>query len=557
MPHNTSQWLAHRIAGGWATDYGNTFYGAPDGGNLEIPWCTTCENVKFKTNGNFGKYPGLALVNESPIKAPPSLGLTNESSHVKRVYNYTRMGTTLTGTSALVAIVGSHLYKCSSAENQKIGDITTSSQSQHYLSTFNDLLIIGGLTPYSWDQTTFQALAGAPPAFEFSTPHAGRHWATGSSANPSRLYYSVVGSPEDWVGSGSGSIDIDPGDGDGIVALLSWKRELWVFKGPNQLSIHRISGTTPSDFVRVPFVHGISAGGQGSLFTMGDDFGFWSPRGSCHSLASTDRYGDYSQAYVNYPLLSWFRNPQNLVGGAAASTWQTVTDTAQNITYCVLNNNAAFVNPFDLAFMMDWRFRTDANPYPRFIRLNLNRTFSALGLAYNTFNPDQLTPVFGDLTGRLYQERTEDLATFTVSGQDTTSAESIRYRVETPAITYGSSVIQKTMVGVSIDIRDDFTPLSGQYGELDFSYSGRGVPAQTLTFTNTLGGKLGSFVLGTDQLGGSHDRFVYADDVAGETKALVYTLIEDTPLTLGVGTNVVVDHFSVLITPSGESMENN
>lgn len=554
MPRNTPQWITHRITGGWATDYGNTFYGAPQGGSLEIPWCTTCENIKFQPNGSFGKYPGLHQIGDYPITSPPSSSGAIAASDVRHLFNYTRSGGTSSEVSQLIAIIGAYAYVIDSTGPTRIGDTLGGSVIHNYMSTFNDLLVIGGATPRSWDQTTFQSLAGTPPGFQFSTHHAGRHWAAGDPTTPSRLYYSVVGSPEDWVGAGSGSIDIDPGDGDAIVALLSWKRELWVFKGPNRLSIHRITGTTPSDFARVPFIYGVSAAGQGSLFQVGDDFGFWSPRGSCHSLTSTDQYGDYSQSYINYPLLSWFRNTNNITGGINASSWQSVTDTLQDITYCVLNNNHTVGGPYDVAFMMDWRFRSQTNPYPRFIPLKLNRPFSAVTLAYDAFNSTQLRPFFGDVRGRVYQEYPPSFAQYNVVRDD--SYDGFEYRVETPALTYGPSVYQKTITGVSIDVRDDFNTSSGEYGELDFSYGGRGIPGQTLTFTNTLGSKLGSFTLGTDQLGGIHDVFHYADNVEGEGKAFVYTFVEDTPLTFNFGTDVVVDHFSILYTPSGESMEN-
>jgi len=552
MPHNTSQWVSHFIDGGWATDYGTTLYSSPNNGEVHIPWCTTCENVRFKLDGRFGKYPGLQVLGSAPVKAPQSsLGYVEDST-VRHLYNYTNMGSSLTGTSQLVAIVGSYFYVYSGGEFVRIGDVASTSTKQHHFSTFNDLLVIGG--PYSWDQSTFQALAGTPPAFQYSIPHAGRHWAAGVPSAPSRLYYSVVGNPEDWVGSGSGSIDIDPGDGDAIVGLLSWKRELWVFKGPHRLSIHRITGTDPSDFARVPFIYGISAAGQGSIFPMGEDFGFFSPRGSCHSLTSTNQYGDYSQAYINYPLLSWFRNPQNIPGGTLGLSWQTVTDPIQNMTYCVMNNNLLQDNILGFAFMMDWRFQNETNPYPRFIPLNLNRRFSSVSLAYSIFNTTQMVPVLGDRDGRLYQEYPEYLHQYRVN--DYADTEAIPYTVTTPALTYGPSVYKKTITAVSIDVNETFTTGNSETGTLDFSYSGRDIPAQTLSFTLTAGAKLGSFILGTDQLGGAQDRAGYSDDVNGESRAFVYTLQEDSPLVESIGSNVNVRHFGVLLSPSGESLEN-
>src|SRR6187549_178200 len=287
MPHNSSQWITHTIDGGWATDYGKTHYATPDNFSLSIPWCNTCENIKFYPDGSFGKYPGCFSLVTAPIIAPATSGFIT-SSRVYTLFDYVRLGTSLAGTRKRMAVVGSHLYDFTSSLSIppiRVGELDITVASVPHLTTFNDLLIIAtGFAPKSWDQTTFQSLAGTPPQFKFSAHHAGRHWAAGIAATPSKLHYSAVGNPEDWVGAGSGSIDIDPGDGDSIVGILPWKNELWVFKGPYRLSIHRITGASPTDFARKPFVYGISAAGIASIFPVGNDFAFWSPRGSCHSL---------------------------------------------------------------------------------------------------------------------------------------------------------------------------------------------------------------------------------------------------------------------------------
>ena len=72
-------------------------------------------------------------------------------------------------------------------------------------------------------------------------------------------------------------LDIDPGDGDRITGLVSHKNELWVFKGPHKGSIHRITGTSNSDWARTTFIEGVGAVWQNSIFRFGDDIGFlWS-----------------------------------------------------------------------------------------------------------------------------------------------------------------------------------------------------------------------------------------------------------------------------------------
>ena len=552
MPHNSSQWVTHTIDGGWATDYGDTYYASPQNGQLRIPWLTTCENIKFYADGTFGKYPGVGLDYAAPIKAPGSSSGVIESSFVRNIYSYVKMGSSLSGTVKRVAIVGTWLYSYDSSSLSLVGDISSLGTSSHHLTTFNDLLIIGGpAIAKSWDQSTFQSLAGTPPAFGFSTPHAGRHWAAGVSSAPSRLYYSAVGNPEDWTGSGSGSIDIDPGDGDAIVALLSWKSQLWVFKGPYRLSIHRISGTDPTTFSREPFVYGISAAGAMSIFPVGDDFAFWSPRGTCHSLTTTANYGDYTQGYLNFPILSWCRNPANLVNGLSSSSWQCVTDHAQNVTYSVLNNNPGIISGHTkpLLLVMDWKFRTDDNPYPRFIIIDLNRPFTSIGLLEGRFDHSQLIPTFGTNDGYLLQEYPPDISKL-LNG-DT----AFEYRLITPSLTYGPSVYTKTIMSVSVDIVSNFNTLNSRSGQLDLSYGGPNAPAQTINFATSTGTVLGTFTLDTDQLASENNTPDFYSNAVGESRSFVYTLVENSPVTALAGNDVRVKQFGALITPSGESME--
>ena len=150
--------------------------------------------------------------------------------------------------------------------------------------------------PRSWDQTTAQNLAGTPPRFSFGVSHKNRAWAAGVYATPSRLHYSANVDPEDWIGAGSGSIDIDPNDGDMITGLVSHKDELFVFKGPNKGSIHRIIGSSPTGsdaFSRKNFVKGLGACWHNAIFPFGDDIGFVSQYGSVHSLSATAAYGTF------------------------------------------------------------------------------------------------------------------------------------------------------------------------------------------------------------------------------------------------------------------------
>jgi hypothetical protein len=52
MPQQKTQFITHTFAGGWATDFGPTFYGAPDQGlQFKIPYLTNAKNLVYEFDG--------------------------------------------------------------------------------------------------------------------------------------------------------------------------------------------------------------------------------------------------------------------------------------------------------------------------------------------------------------------------------------------------------------------------------------------------------------------------------------------------------------------------
>lgn len=559
MPHNRAQWVTHTIDGGWATDFGNTVYASPQDGELRIPWLSKAENIKFTTSGAIEKYPGAYRIYDNPITSPVAPNGFTESSNITSVYEYSRAVGSIFTAKSLVAVCGGILYDLSTLVPAQVGGIDRRASTPVHMKTFADLLIIGtGGSPSSWDGTTLQSLAGSPPTFLVSESHAGRHWVAGDDTNPSRLYYSVAGNPEDWVGVGSGSIDIDPGDGDSILGLLSWKKELWVFKGGSRGSIHRITGTSTADFSRTIFITGLPLAGPHAIFPVGDDFAFWTSRGTCHSLTTTANYGDYVQTYVNYPILSWCRNPANITGGVTSSVfWQASTDQSQNITYTILNNSRVPRTTKSLLLMMDWRFVTSDNPYPRFSTLPLLNAQSVCQSAA-AFDQNQKTPTFGTNEGFIYSELTEAAKNYGIRASSLTDYSYYESSISTPTLTYGPQVYQKTIQGIGVDLEISQSE-SGFYnqGNLVTRVGGRKAPTHTTTFTYSGFTPLGTFMLNVDQLAVPQDSSSYDESVGLESNALTYqfTIPKDV-LQFGIGQNVVLKHFHALLGPSAESLEN-
>lgn len=541
-----TQHIVHTIGGGWATDYGPTYYNGADNGHLVLPWLTQAENLLYTLEGGVKKWPGTDIASSRPM-----IDHVAGTTHVKAVTDYWRQSSS----QKIVASVGSSYFDITNINPILIGSTLSGvGYAKPHNSVFNDLLIMAtqGIAPRSWDQSTYQFLAGTPPNFAFSTPHRGRHWAAGNSSAPSRLYYSVVGSPEDWVGSGSGSIDIDPGDGDKIVGIISWKKELFVFKGPNRLSIHRITGAAPDDFARDNFIVGISAASQHAIFEYGNDIGFWSPRGSCHSLTATDTYGDYAQAFINYPILNWCRNLSN-ISTNGAEFWQAATHPTEGYTVFNYTSRGAIFGVNNETILMDWRFINQGEAYPRFSRLTYT-PFSCVGMVQTS---GQTIPYWGDAMGTVYSTATEPVphrggGAFRHIMVDTTSKR-IPFRCQTPYLTYGPDLETKTISNFSL------TCSTAHRSTVTVKWGGSKQPKQTITVAQPGYVPLGTFVLGRDCLGELGTQPVFCQDLSGDFRSIQYNIIEDSALgsvTTNDGAGIQFTAFGASITPTGDSTEN-
>jgi hypothetical protein len=107
------------------------------------------------------------------------------------------------------------------------------------------------------------ALGGSPPSAMLCLSANNRVFAARTAANPSTLYWSVLGNPEDWTGAGSGSAVIGTlNDNDPImeIAVLSSNRML-VFK---RTKIYQVD-LTQAPFSSTLLFDGVGAFGTGSV----------------------------------------------------------------------------------------------------------------------------------------------------------------------------------------------------------------------------------------------------------------------------------------------------
>ena len=196
--------------------------------------------------------------------------------------------------------------------------------------------------PRSWDQTTFQSLAGTPPNFSASVYHLRRLFGIGIPATPSQCTFSAAGAVTTWSGADSANFIFDEDDGDRLVGVSEpFFKRLYFFKGPNLGSIHTISGTTLASFTKDKIFTGLPAQSHQSIVTTSKDI-YWMSNVGFHSLSATQKYGDTEAGFLSYPIQNQFRalnfsrlkyaagfhHPdRNIVGWAVSTGSNTANDT--------------------------------------------------------------------------------------------------------------------------------------------------------------------------------------------------------------------------------------
>jgi hypothetical protein len=137
-----------------------------------------------------------------------------------------------------------------------------SSTARYQFATQNDILFIvnGENTNKKWDGTTFANQAGSPPIAKYIRVHKNRMFLAGNPTNPSRLYFSELGDPENWPVLYF--IDIGKGDGDKITGFGVLLDNLVIFKTN---SIWVLQGDSPSNFVLRKVVDGYGSVSQTSI----------------------------------------------------------------------------------------------------------------------------------------------------------------------------------------------------------------------------------------------------------------------------------------------------
>ena len=515
-------WVSHAFTGGWSTDTGINVVNPPQQQGFPIPFLVDAENVLFNLDGSVVKIPGTSKLNSTVMAS---------GGTVQGIFDYWNVGVTGTAVQHRIVHVGTTIKK-----DDGDGTFTTLRASLvdgaiPSYAVLEDLLVMASDSnvPFSWDGTTFQALAGSPPDFAFCVMHQGRLWAAGVDAFSSRLYYSALLNGEDWIGAGSGEINIDPLDGDRITGLVSHLNELWVFKGPNEGSIHRITGSAPTGtfaFARQVFARGVGTVAHNTLKRFGTDIFFLWADGSVRSLSSTDRFGDMLLSTVSAPININYLNKQAKQSRLAHA--QAAVDEIKGLYLLTITAEGATVN--NVLLIADMRFSP-----PRWTKATVF-TGESIASVIDSANNNQKTIMIGQDDGFVYRWN---------SNTKTHAGASIPFKVTTPFINYGSNSTLKTLNGIALLVPCPNANL------VTIGWTRDGLSQQTQTITPAGGILLDVFLLDTDKLGGGQLKsyYRYAED-GGDFRAVQYQITQTVN-----ESDFTLHSFEALLGSSGVSTE--
>jgi hypothetical protein len=431
--------VRHLFGGGYATDLGPSWDGAPQGGGfgaaqIVIPYLTTADNVMFDLDGGPTKSPGTVKINATALES---------GAQIRGCYDYWIQGAIGAPTQKRVIHVGTKIK--ADAADGNFSDIATgvSSSGVPSYATFNDTLIISddqNTAPKKWTGTgSASALGGSPPNFAFCIEHKGRLFAAGNPALPSTLYYSDSFDHEDWAGGGN--ILIGTNDGSGITGLASYKDALVIFKGPKKGSIHVLSGNSPSDFQLATLRRDCGAAVcQSAIFPYQDDLGFVAADGSIQRLSATAAFGSFQLGHLSRDIAKYIDN--NIVRTQLKRLRAVNWESRGILLFTIPVNASSFCNAI---LMLDYRFGDSPrfSPWPAYAG-----ACNSACLATDESDNSKQTVLIGGNDGYLRK-----LTTGALSIDETTA---IAANIRTPNLSYGAPHLKKTYVGGSLG----FLPLT-------------------------------------------------------------------------------------------------
>lgn len=317
----------------------------------------------------------------------------------------------------------------------------------------------------------------------FGLAHEQRVWAGGNANDPHRLYYSTTGNHEDFTGAGSGSISVYPGEGEKIVGAMSFKGLIIVWKFP--LGVYAVDTTDPTvgNWKVRPISRAVGGVSPMGAVAVDNDIIFVDPTGNYHLLSAVQEFGDAAASNLSrkYNIYSFLQDNLNFgrlqyVRGVYYASKRechfAMAGSGSNV------NNVRFVVDFNREDLIRFRY-SDRD------------TCESLWLKKDVNGVQKLTS--GDNAGVVWE-----------MDEDTKSKDGAGYAgsFQTPYMDFASVDPKLATVRKIGQFLELVAEPVGNWN-LSVSVLWDGETVQTVDFNMGItGAALGSFVLGTNKLGG-------------------------------------------------------
>jgi hypothetical protein len=340
----------------------------------------------------------------------------------------------------------------------------------------------------SADGATVASIATPPADWAASFPAAGlihkdRHWGFGNPNDPHRLYYTMTTNHEDFTGAGSGSISVYSGEGEKIVAAVSFKGLIIVFKYPFGTYMVDTRDPTVTNWRVDRLNRAVGSVSPQSVVLIDDDIVVLQNNGNFQLLSAVQDFGNLGTDSLSAAVYFDTFMVDNINIGSMSDC---------RAIFYPAKREVQFALPKFGSSLNDAKITLDLNipDLPRF-RTSTRDTIRSLWLRKDSSNI--LRPVAGDSSGFVWR-----------LDQDTKSKDGNAYLgiIQTPPIDFSEvdpnlATVRKNGAFLEIvgEQLGNFNLIVDAYWDNRFAHS--------MTFNmGSSGAVLGSFVLGTDALGG-------------------------------------------------------
>lgn len=153
--------------------------------------------------------------------------------------------------------------------------------------------------------TTFASIAN--PAADwastfptFGAQHVGRLWAGGNASDPHRIYYSKSLDHGDFVNADAGTLAIFPGEGQRLVAAISFRDMLVLWKYPTGIYIVNTTDPTPANWQVKKLSRNVGTLSQHTVVPTENDVAYLDHTGNIHMISATNLQGDLNTSNVSH-----------------------------------------------------------------------------------------------------------------------------------------------------------------------------------------------------------------------------------------------------------------